>query len=108
MTRRLVFAVFFGGVLFASYVVEDLGHDEGMYLGASYLAMDKSLYSEFSYFQAPYLPLLLGISLFHLRTILRPACVGFEQFLEKRVSLRAIREGDLVEIACLAIHVHGS
>ena len=63
MTRRLVFAVCFGGVLFATfanYVVEDLGHDEGMYLGASYLAMDKSLYSEFSYFQAPYLPLLLA------------------------------------------------
>ena len=63
MTRRLVLAVCFGGVLFATfanYVVEDLGHDEGMYLGASYLAMDKSLYSEFSYFQAPYLPLLLA------------------------------------------------
>ncbi len=63
MTRPLVLAVCIGGTLFATfanYVVEDLGHDEGMYLGASYLAMDKSLYSDFSYFQAPYLPLLLA------------------------------------------------
>ena len=45
---------------FANYAVEDLGHDEGMYLGASYLAMDKNVYSDFSYFQAPYLPLLLS------------------------------------------------
>ena len=45
---------------FANYALNELGHDEGMYLGASYLAIEHELYSEIGYFQAPNLPLLLS------------------------------------------------
>ena len=46
--------------IFANYVLHDLGPDEGMYLGASYLAVDQEIYAEFSFFQTPYLPLAIS------------------------------------------------
>lgn len=46
--------------IFANYVQRDLGPDEGMYLSASYAAVDHAIYSDFSFFQTPYLPLSLS------------------------------------------------
>jgi hypothetical protein len=62
-TQRILYVAGFAGLLavtFANYALQELGHDEGMYLGASYLAMSYELYTELGYFQAPNLPLLLS------------------------------------------------
>ena len=57
--------------VFANYVLRDVGPDEGMYLGASYLAIDHEIYAEFSFFQTPYLPLLLS-KFFRLTDVSHP------------------------------------
>lgn len=53
----------FAGLLvatFANYALNELGHDEGMFLGASYLTVNHDLYTQVGYFQAPNLPLFLS------------------------------------------------